>query len=166
MAGLNKVTPANGDYYREVIHAYGVLNDSRLQQMPLLIGMLELATALSLLFPMTRYYGTLAASVLLLVYLGLILAQIARGNTGIDCGCAGSARDITISNKLVFRNLLLFLLALLCFGKNIFLEPGTVLQPLSIVLAIIMTLLYASIEQLQINAGKLVIFSNKNTQVN
>ena len=69
-------------------------------------------TAGALLWASTRQAGASIAAALLLSYAAAIGANLRRGRTHIDCGCFGSRLRQGIAAWMVWRNLLLALLAL------------------------------------------------------
>ncbi len=71
------------------------------------LPIVELAAACALLLANTRRYGALLVIVLLLVFTTAVTINIARGRTGIDCGCFGPALRQKLSGWLIVRNALL-----------------------------------------------------------
>jgi hypothetical protein len=67
---------------------------------------------LSLLWPRAREAGAWAAAGLLLCYAFAISVNLRRGRTQIDCGCFGTRPTQGIAAWMVWRNVLLALLAL------------------------------------------------------
>lgn len=67
----------------------------------------ELASACALLPAGTREYGALAILLLLVTFTSAVAINIARGRTGIDCGCFGPALRQELSGWLIARNAIL-----------------------------------------------------------
>ncbi|MFV0276838.1 MAG: MauE/DoxX family redox-associated membrane protein, partial [Parahaliea sp.] len=66
----------------------------------------ELVAGIALLTPLTRAFGALLGTALLLAYALAMAANLARGRANIDCGCAVGRRR-TLSWWLVLRNTVL-----------------------------------------------------------
>lgn len=80
----------------------------------------ELLLAAGVLVPVTRGPAALGMAILLVVFAAAIGVNVARGRTGIDCGCFRSSLKQNLSWWLVVRNMLLLGLALACLA-----EPAT-----------------------------------------
>jgi hypothetical protein len=74
-------------HYAGIISAYAVVPYRIGRWLPLLIGALECAAAIGLLFPATRMHGAIVAAGLLAMYAGAMVIALMRGQAGIDCGC-------------------------------------------------------------------------------
>jgi Methylamine utilisation protein MauE len=75
------------EHYAGVIAAYSVVPYRIGVRLPLLIGTLECAAAVALLFPATRLHGAIVAAALLAIYAGAMVIALVRGHAGMDCGC-------------------------------------------------------------------------------
>ena len=95
----------------EVFHGsvanYALLPRSLEQPFAYTLPILELASACALPLANTRPYGALLVLALLLVFTAAVAINIARGRTGIDCGCFGPALRQELNGWLIVRNLLL-----------------------------------------------------------
>jgi len=79
-----------------------------------LLPPVEVLLAIGVLIPATRAAAALGMAVLLVVFAAAIALNVARGRTGIDCGCFRSSLKQNLSWWLVLRNGLLLGLALAC----------------------------------------------------
>ena len=98
--------------FRGILGQYRLLPDALLPIAAPAVVAAEVAAALALLNPASLLPGMTAASpatLLLSVYTLAIAINLARGRTGIDCGCGGEATPL--SGWLLVRNGLLLGLA-------------------------------------------------------
>ena len=109
-AGIHKLKPENKDYYDQLITDYGV---KRLfgSWLFMVVGLIEVITALLVIPAATRDIGATLSIILLLTYMLVMGAQLIQGKTDLDCGCAGPGSRIKVSKWLLIRNASL---ALLC----------------------------------------------------
>ena len=123
------------------------------------LGVIEGIVAVAIMVPASRYAGALAAVVLLGMYALMMLVQLLRGRTDLDCGCSGPAPRQNISRKLVVRNIILVLIAGLVVFQSAGQEPsmlaGQGLYYLAAPFAVLSILIYACSEQLMSNRQKL-----------
>ena len=117
-----------------------------------LVALLEAGIALSLLLPQSRAAGLAVAAGLLLVYGGLMASQVLRGETGMQCGCAGPDSQLGISWALVARNGVCAGLALLAMTSGEAASAGWVGLIVSLFVALFAVLVYETSEQLISNA--------------
>lgn len=117
-----------------------------------LVAALEAGIALSLLLPQWRATGLAAAAGLLLVYAGLMARQVLRGESGMQCGCAGPDSQLGVSWALVIRNGICAGLALLAMSSGGATAAGWAGVGLSLFVAVFAALVYATSEQLISNA--------------
>ena len=117
-----------------------------------LVAALEAGIALSLLLPQWRAAGLAAAAALLLVYAGLMASQVLRGETDMQCGCAGPDSQLGISWGLVIRNGVCAGLALLALTADDAAAVGWAGLCLSLFIALFAVLVYETSEQLISNA--------------
>ncbi len=144
-AGIHKLKPANKDYYNQLLNDYGVtpLLGSRLF---LVVGLIEVITALMVIPSATRDIGAVMSIALLLTYMLVMGAQLWQGKTDLDCGCAGPGSRIKVSKFLLLRNASLSVLCGMLFVSGV---PGiNSLLLLTAFTSIFLILLYQSMEQL------------------
>lgn len=120
---------------------------------------LELVLGLAMLpvVPVSPHLALAATGVVLLVY-GLAMAiNVARGRTGLGCGCSGFGKaEAPISRAMVGRNVLLAAIALMLAGGQATL-PGPLWAAClaAAPAAIVSLLLYAAFSQHQTNRALL-----------
>lgn len=117
-----------------------------------LVALLEGYIALSLLLPESRAAGLAAAAGLLLAYGGLMAGQILRGESGMQCGCAGPDSQLGVSWALVIRNGVCAGLALLAMTAGGTVNAGWIGLLISLLVALFALLVYETCEQLISNA--------------
>jgi uncharacterized membrane protein YphA (DoxX/SURF4 family) len=71
------------------------------------IALAEASLAAMLTAGLALEAAAASVSILMLAYAAAIYTNVARGRTGIDCGCMGPAARVPVSSALVLRNLLL-----------------------------------------------------------
>jgi len=120
-----------------------------------MIASVELALALMLLLPISRYAGLAGSALMLLAYSGLMALQLLRGRKDIQCGCAGPASTATITPSLVVRNLVCCLLALAAMAPAVVVSPGLIGAGMSGFIAAFSILIYLSSEQMISNAQQM-----------
>jgi hypothetical protein len=125
----------------------------------IVLGVVELAVAIAILVPAARLDAALLAFSLHSLYALMMLVQLLRGRTDLDCGCAGPARRQKISRRLVLRNVILMLISGIVVYQSIAADPGLLpgqgLWMIAIPFAIFSILIYVSSEQLMSNRQKL-----------
>lgn len=109
-AAAHKVRDAAG--FRAAVAAYGLLPARAVPAAATLIVASELAIAAALLVPGAGAAPGLAAAALLALYAGSMLAALAAGRRGIDCGCGGPAGARRLGPAHVVRNAVLVAAAL------------------------------------------------------
>jgi uncharacterized membrane protein YphA (DoxX/SURF4 family) len=105
--------------FAQVLRNYGLLPRGLEKPLTLLLAVLELAAATALLLPAWRTPAALLAAALLLLYAGVMALSLLQGRRIADCGCHLGRQSQAVSAPLVWRNLLLVLLAL-----NLLQTPG------------------------------------------
>ena len=105
--------------FARVLQSYGLLFRGLDKPLTLLLAVLELATAAALLLPAWRTPAAFMAACLLLLYAAVMALSLLQGRQIADCGCHVGAQPQAVSTPLVWRNLLLVLLAL-----NLLQTPG------------------------------------------
>lgn len=117
-----------------------------------LVALLEAYIALSLLLPESRAAGLAAAAGLLLAYGGLMASQVLRGESNMQCGCAGPDSQLGVSWALVIRNGVCAGLALLAMTSGGTADAGWIGLVISLFVALFALLVYETSEQLISNA--------------
>lgn len=117
-----------------------------------LVALLEAYIALSLLLPQSRAAGLAAAAGLLLAYGGLMASQVLRGESDMQCGCAGPDSQLGVSWALVIRNGVCAGLALLAMTSGGAANAGWIGLVISLFIALFALLVYETSEQLISNA--------------
>ena len=107
--GWQKLSDPNG--FRTALQDYDILPPGAATAAARLLPLVELAAGIALLVPALSKPGLFAGAGLLTIYTGAIAINIHRGNTGLNCGCAGPGQEQTISVWLLFRNAALIALA-------------------------------------------------------
>ncbi|MFK7731423.1 MAG: MauE/DoxX family redox-associated membrane protein [Pseudomonadales bacterium] len=161
LAGVHKISPANQNYYRGVLEGYGLAYHSQLNLISLVLGVVEVFTALAILIPASRPLGAALAIALFTIYFAAMAAQLLQGKRDLDCGCAGPLGSSTISAALLLRNAVLIALATFCL-----LGPGSLLiqastAALTLPFALLALIVYACAEQLIANSQKLKLLQNR-----
>jgi uncharacterized membrane protein YphA (DoxX/SURF4 family) len=116
VAGLAKLADLAGS--RQALRDFGV--PARLADpFGLLLPLAELAVAVALLLPATAWWGALGALLLLLLFVGGIGYNLARGRTP-DCHCFGQLHSAPAGWPTLIRNLVLAALAgiVVIFGRS------------------------------------------------
>jgi len=97
--------------FTAVLESFGLLPAVLLTKVAVLIPLLELACAIGLLLPSLRSSAGLIAAALLLLYAAAMALSLLQGRRIADCGCQFGEQQQAVSTPLVWRNLLLALLA-------------------------------------------------------
>lgn len=161
VAGIHKLSPTNQNYYRGVLEGYGLGYHSQLNLVSLVLGVVEVFTAIALLIPEARPLGAMLAIILFGLYFTAMAVQLIQGKRDLDCGCAGPLGSSTISPALLLRNAVLIVIAAFCMT-----EPASLLgqlssTALSIPFALVALLVYVCAEQLIANSQKLKQLRNR-----
>ncbi len=109
-AALPKLRDRAG--FNQVLRNYRLLPERVLSPLALAVPLLELLAAAGLLLSLWQPLAAGLAAVLLLLYAGVLAISVRRGTPLADCGCHFGSRTQAPSAALVWRNLLLALLAL------------------------------------------------------
>ncbi len=122
---------ANREAFRGVLHNYRLLPRSLERPAAATLPLVELGTALALLWPPARPSGALASILLLLLFAAAMGINLRRGRREIDCGCFIGVLRQRIGWWLVIRNLALALLAASLLApaggrEPVWLDPVTV----------------------------------------
>jgi uncharacterized membrane protein YphA (DoxX/SURF4 family) len=114
-AALPKLMDPPG--FAEALHAYKLLPATALAPLALVLPWLEAVLAVALLTGLARRSAALLAFLLLVVFMGALAINLARGNP-VDCGCFGThANTRGVAERLMdmkvdlLRDALLALLA-------------------------------------------------------
>ncbi|GAA6151994.1 MauE/DoxX family redox-associated membrane protein [Pseudoteredinibacter isoporae] len=152
-AARHKLLSDNQHYYENLMQNYAYVPRS-LQGIATVraIAAGEILIALGLLLPFSKTLAAIACALLMLVYGALLSAQWLQGKRDMDCGCSGPAVALKISPALLWRNLVLALLAL--FAAS---EPYVMAAELwlALALAIVFSLAYSCWEGLLANAQRI-----------
>lgn len=135
MAGRHKL--ADLPRFRAQMLAYDLLPAQLVKPLALLLPWLELVCSATLLVPWTNAMAAVLGMALLMLYAGVMSANLLRGRVNIDCGCGGKPQPL--SWWLVVRNLLLSAAALLLLAP----DSGRAYQWLDLPLLVLMTTLLA-----------------------
>lgn len=137
------------------VELYRLLPQALLTPFARSFPLLELLAAVGLLFEATRGAGALLALAVLGCATLAVAINVARGHTGIDCGCGGADGATRLSTALVLRNL--GLIALLAVGAQTGSARVAVwMDYLTVVAATLMLIaLYAAGNQLLANHPRL-----------
>lgn len=92
--------------FAAAVENYRLLPEALVPATARLLPMVELAAGGLLLFPETCLLGGALALLLLIVVTAAVAINLARGHTGIDCGCGGLSSQ-PLSWALVGRNAIL-----------------------------------------------------------
>ena len=116
-AGVHKLRDKPG--FTVVLQRYGLLPQGLIRPVALLLPWLEIGAAAGLLLAFRQPFGVWLAAALLLTYGAAMAHSLLRGRRIADCGCQAGAQRQAVSWPLVWRNLILLLLAL-----NLLLPPS------------------------------------------
>lgn len=97
--------------HRAVIHEYRLVPERLESFISWVLPMTMLVAAVGLLVPGTAAVSAVLTTLLLVLFAGAIVVNIARGRDEIDCGCGGAPGQ-RLSAGLVVRNLILAMLLL------------------------------------------------------
>src|SRR5947207_14996389 len=119
IAGLAKLADLAGS--RQALRDFGV-PAALADPFGLLLPLAELAVAVALLLPATAWWGAMGALALLLLFVGGIGYNLARGRHP-DCHCFGQLHSAPAGWPTLIRNLVLATIAglVVVFGRN---SPG------------------------------------------
>ncbi|MBV1907723.1 MAG: hypothetical protein KUG78_00285 [Kangiellaceae bacterium] len=152
-AGLNKLNPQKFKYYVNLMTSYGWKNTNISGSLVMFVGLVEIAIGISILLPSTKHVAVISMVILLAIYIWNIEFQLYHGRKNLDCGCGGAAFNLKVSRHLVWRNLILILLASFC------LNSGSVVDwsywSFALLIGALSVIIYQSSEQLISNAQKL-----------
>jgi hypothetical protein len=93
--------------FRDVIADYDVLPAAFSGAAAVSVTAAELLSSLALATGLAVAAGGAGAASLFILYAAAIYANVARGRTGIDCGCMGPAARVPLSGALAIRNVAL-----------------------------------------------------------
>ena len=107
LAGVGKLLDAEGS--EKAVREFGVPGEVA-KPFAVLLPVAELLIAVLLLPVSTAWFGAIAAFVLLAVFIGGMIWQMAQGNAP-DCHCFGAIHSEPVSRKSLIRNLVFAILA-------------------------------------------------------
>ena len=93
--------------FRDTLANYQLVPERSLRLVAAAIIALEIAAAVSLLWPGAPSAAPAVAASILVVYAAAIAINLLRGRGSIDCGCSGAVVRQTLSAGLVIRNAVL-----------------------------------------------------------
>lgn len=108
LAGIGKLLDPAGS--EKAVKDFGVPADLA-KPLAAALPFAELLIAVSLLFTSTSWLGAIAALLLLLVFIGGMLVQLAKGNAP-DCHCFGQIHSEPVGKSSLIRNALFAILSL------------------------------------------------------
>jgi hypothetical protein len=91
--------------FKAIFADYGILPQSLIAPLSLVLVLVEIAIVAGLIVPVTRQAAAIGAAGLLVIYGVAIATNLRRGRYTIDCGCGGSGQGL--SWFLVARNAVL-----------------------------------------------------------
>lgn len=144
LAGLAKLADPAGS--RQAFEGFGV-SGSFAKVGPVLLSLVELAIAALLVFTQTSWFGAVGALVLLLVFIGQMGYQLAKGNSP-DCHCFGQVYSAPVSMVSILRNVVFAIPAALLVVRGqagqgaAITDPGV--NPLELGFGIVITALLVS----------------------
>src|SRR5437868_7742655 len=117
VAGLAKLADLAGS--RQAMRGFGV-PDKLADFLGLLLPLAEIAVAVTLVVPLTAWWGAVAALALLLIFVAGIGYNLAQGRTP-DCHCFGQLHSSPAGWSTLIRNLVLAGIAgvVVSFGRTI-----------------------------------------------
>lgn len=107
-AGIGKLFDLEGS--EKAVKAFGV-PESLAKPFSILLPAAEIFFALLLLFTTASWFGALGTFLLLAVFIGGMIYQMAQGNAP-DCHCFGAIHSEPVSKKSLIRNIVFAILAL------------------------------------------------------
>jgi peroxiredoxin/uncharacterized membrane protein YphA (DoxX/SURF4 family) len=114
LAGIGKLLDLEGS--RKAVRDFGVPEDAA-GIFGLLLPLVELAIAGTLLFTATSWFGAIGGLILLAVFTGGMVYQMARGNAP-DCHCFGQIHSEPVSRKSLIRNVVFAVLAVVLVASG------------------------------------------------
>ncbi len=108
LAGIGKLLDLKGS--EKAVKDFGV-PEGLAKPFSIILPIGEIAIAFSLLFIETSWFGATGASLLLLIFIGGMLYQIAQGNAP-DCHCFGQIHSEPVGKKSLIRNIIFALLGI------------------------------------------------------
>jgi hypothetical protein len=132
-------------YLRLVAHYAPVKTGLRL--LVWLISLLEFSIAALLLLPGLHNAGLAAAALVLVAYAAIMSWQVARGQTDLECGCAGPGSTLRVGWALVVRNLICAGLAALAMTSSAAFPTGPGSLVLALIIAVLLITAYLTCEQ-------------------
>src|SRR5829696_3534457 len=107
LAGIGKLLDLEGS--EKAVREFGV-HEELAQPLAFLLPAAELLIALSLLPISTAWLGGIGGFLLLAVFIGGMIWQMAQGNAP-DCHCFGALHSEPVSKKSLIRNIIFAILA-------------------------------------------------------
>jgi hypothetical protein len=133
-------------YYTRLVASYVPMNTGR-HVLVWLICLGEGFIAVLLLLPGLHKAGLAAAALVLAGYAALMSWQVARGQTGLECGCAGPTSTLRVGSALIARNLACAILAALAMTSHAAFPAGPGSLVLALITAVLLITTYLACEQ-------------------
>ncbi len=114
LAGAGKLADLAGS--RKAVTGFGV-PASLAGFVGVALPLFEIAIAVSLLFTVTSWWGAICAAALLLVFVGGMIYQMAKGNAP-DCHCFGQIHSEPVGISSLIRNLIFLFPAVVVIAKG------------------------------------------------
>ena len=110
-SGFHKIT--NLTKFEKVVEGYGIISGPIVSRTSVFVPLVELATATLLVLHSFAALGAFLAMAMFAFYMLMIGLALKSGNAGADCGCGwgNSGKSTPLSMSLIYRNIVLFLIA-------------------------------------------------------
>jgi hypothetical protein len=138
-------------YYYRLVASYVPVETGR-HVLVWLICLAEGFISALLLLPGLHKAGLAAATLVLTGYAVLMSWQVARGQTDLECGCAGPASTLRIGSALIVRNLVCAGLAAMAMTSRAAFPAGPGSIILVLITAALLITTYLACEQVIANA--------------
>lgn len=148
------------EYYRTLIMQYVPVTKMIATAIQLVLGLAELGIGMLMLLPMARQQVAWLAVALLVFYLLLIAVSLLRG-LDMDCGCSGPLNKQKLSPWLLFRNVVLIIVALMATTPVTDRMLGLADNLLILLVSSAAILIYISFEQMLVNQEKLMLLRSQ-----
>ncbi len=110
-SGFHKFTHRSD--FKTALAGYNIVSGVPLKFIAFIMPIIEILTAVLVLIPELRVLGGGFAVILFSFYGLMIVIALMRGQAGVDCGCSwgNSERSTPLTAALVYRNIILSLIA-------------------------------------------------------
>jgi len=148
------------EYYRTLIMKYVPVPKMIAKAIQLVLGLAELGMGMLMLLPMARQQVAWLAVAFLVFYLLLIAVSLLRG-LDMDCGCSSPLNKQKLSPWLLFRNVVLIIVALMATTPATDRMLGWSDNLLILLVSSAAILIYISFEQILVNQEKLILLRSQ-----